>query len=301
MKIKTKNEYGQLKSIIVGVTTQGSWPTDDLYFNKMIDASTFKQKLIRGPLSTEVNNITTKELNLLAGILESLGIEVHRPEITKPHWSFSPRDILLTVGDKIIECPTPYTSRRNESSLYKKLKFENLIVLPAPENQHDAMFDAANICKLNDKLLYLVSSTANMAGAELLQSVVGTEFEVVTWSDVYAHSHIDSTLISLNEDTVLLNGNRCTEDNLPNFMQSYNKIFCKDIEEQTFDKFPFASKWIGMNILSIDPETVIVDPYYKKLIALLEEKNYNVLTTPLTHARTIGGGFHCVTNDLVRE
>ncbi len=50
-----------------------------------------------------------------------------------------------------------------------------------------------------------------------------------------------------------------------------------DMEEQTFYHFPFASKWIGMNILSIDPETVIVDPFYKKLIALLKIKSIMLL------------------------
>ena len=56
-----------------------------------------------------------------------------------------------------------------------------------------------------------------------------------------------------------------------------------------------------MNILSIDPETVIVDPLYKKLIKSLQDQKFKVLQTPLTHARTLGGGFHCVTCDLERE
>ena len=55
-----------------------------------------------------------------------------------------------------------------------------------------------------------------------------------------------------------------------------------------------------MNILSIDPETVIVDPYYEKLIDLLKDHKYNIIEAPLTHSRTIGGGWHCVTCDLER-
>ena len=91
------------------------------------------------------------------------------------------------------------------------------------------------------------------------------------------------------------------ENDLPKFMNSYKKIYVNDIEARTFHNFPFASKWIGMNILSIDPETVIVDPFYQKLIALLKNQKYNVITTPLTHSRTLGGGLHCVTCDLERE
>ena len=77
------------------------------------------------------------------------------------------------------------------------------------------------------------------------------------------------------------------------------KLAVRTANNKTFE-FPYASKWIGMNILSLDPETVVVDPFYKKLIALLQDNNYNVVEAPLTHARTIGGGWHCVTCDLER-
>jgi len=56
-----------------------------------------------------------------------------------------------------------------------------------------------------------------------------------------------------------------------------------------------------MNILSINDDTIIVDPFYKSLINLLESKGFKVLQTPFNHARTLGGGFHCITCDLERE
>ena len=46
------------------------------------------------------------------------------------------------------------------------------------------MFDAANVLKVNDKLVYSLSHSANEAGAEWLQEQVGTEFEVVKWQAV---------------------------------------------------------------------------------------------------------------------
>ena len=303
MKVSTKNEYGKLNSIIVGSIENGAWPTDDKFFNEMIDSSTYQTKLIKGKIPKEVIEQTEKELQAFVSILESNDVTVIRPKINKEHWCISARDILLTVGNKIIECPTPYSSRKHETQFYQHLqiKFGEWIKLPAPQTNNSPMFDAANVCKLDDKLLYLVSKTANKAGAKLLQQIVGTEFEVILWEDVYSHAHIDSTLISLGKDTVLLNGSRVNENNLPKFMQSYKKIYVNDMEEQTFYHFPFASKWIGMNILSIDPETVIVDPFYRKLIDLLKDQKYNVITTPLTHSRTLGGGLHCVTCDLERE
>ena len=304
MKVSTTNEYGKLKSVLLGSVQGGAWPTDDNFFDTMISSSTWPTKLEKSQFDANVIADTDMELNLLQELLEQNDVEVHRPNITGPHWAYSARDILLTVGDKLIECPTPYTSRRNEASLYQHIKEKatcNWIKAPTPQKDSDPIFDAANVLKLDDKLLYLVSKTANISGADWLQQTVGTQFEVITWEGVYAHAHIDSTLLSLAKNTILLNGSRVNAENLPSFMKDYKKIWLNEIEEKDFYQFPFASKWIGMNILSIDPETVIVDPLYKKLIETLEYNKFKVIQTPLTHARTLGGGFHCVTCDLERE
>ena len=302
MRIRTDNEYGELQSIILGSVKNGSWPINDQFFNKMIDASTFHGTLIKGPLPTDIIHQTEQQLNHLQDILQQRGVTVVRPDTNRPHCAFSARDILLTIGNKIIVCPTPFSSRQHEAKLYEHLQilFGEWVKVPMPNNINSPMFDAANICKFGDKLLFLESNTGNKAGAKLLQNIVGNAYEVIVWEDVYAHAHIDSTIISLDQNTILLNGSRVTESNLPKFLKGYNKIFLDDIEEQVFHKFPYASKWIGMNILSIDPETVIVDPFYKKLVALLKQNHYNVIEAPLTHARTIGGGWHCMTCDLER-
>ena len=299
MNVDTRNEYSNLKSVIVGDIEGFAWPTDDDFFNNMIDKSSYHTKLSRGSIAEDVVDITRHQLDELCEILDKQGVSILRPTGLKDHWRLSARDVLLTIGTKIIQCPTPYVSRREEYIFYPSL--QDVIKLDYPEKIDDPFFDAANICKFDDKLLYLVSSTANKAGAQLLQSVVGSSYEVITWEGVYAHAHIDSTLISLNKDTILLNGSRCNENNLPIFLKDYKKIYVDDIEALSFSEFPFASKWIGMNILSINDDTIIVDPFYKSLINLLESKGFKVLQTPFNHARTLGGGFHCITCDLERE
>jgi N-dimethylarginine dimethylaminohydrolase len=69
---------------------------------------------------------------------------------------------------------------------------------------------------------------------------------------------------------------------------------------QDFYQYPYASKWIALNMLVVDPETVIVDRHQTKLISLLEGLHFTVIPLELRHSRTLGGGFHCVTLDLVR-
>jgi N-dimethylarginine dimethylaminohydrolase len=62
-----------------------------------------------------------------------------------------------------------------------------------------------------------------------------------------------------------------------------------------------SSVWIGVNLLSIDENTVVVDNRQTHLIKELEKYNIDVLDAQLRHSRTLGGSMHCVTSDLVRE
>ena len=117
MRISTNNEYGELQSIILGSVKNGCWPIDDQFFNKMIDASTFPGTFTKGSLPTDIIQQTEQQLNHLQDILEQRGVTVVRPNTNRPHCAFSARDILLTIGDKIIVCPTPFTSRQNEAKL----------------------------------------------------------------------------------------------------------------------------------------------------------------------------------------
>jgi glycine amidinotransferase len=54
-------------------------------------------------------------------------------------------------------------------------------------------------------------------------------------------------------------------------------------------------------MLVVDPHTVIVDRHQADLIQILEQHKFTVIPLELRHSRTLGGGFHCVTLDLVRE
>jgi len=307
MKISTQNEYSTLKSVIVGSAKYATWPSNDPAFTESIATSTFDGEIIPGPLPTNIVEEAEQDLDKLAEVLEKEQVKVYRPVIDQSNWCYSARDILLSVGNKIIECPTKYSSRRNEANFYQHIKKESImdgcdwIRAPIPMTDNDPMFDAANVLKFDDKLLYLISSTGNEAGAEWLQQQVGTEFEVIVWKDVYAFAHIDSTIASLNKNTILLNASRVSYNNLPMFLRQHRKIWINDIVARDFHQFPFASKWIGLNILSINPETVIVDRIQTKLIEILKDTGFRVIELELRQARTLGGGFHCVTLDLERQ
>ena len=56
-----------------------------------------------------------------------------------------------------------------------------------------------------------------------------------------------------------------------------------------------------MNCLVVRPGLVIVDEIQTVLIEILKNRGLEVIALPLTHSRTLGGGFHCTTLDIHRE
>jgi hypothetical protein len=160
------------------------------------------------------------------------------------------------------------------------------------------ILDAANVCRLGDSMLFLESASGNRAAYEwLCDQFPGVTIELCNF---YSGVHIDSTIVPLREGLVLLNGSRVTPETCPRVFQDWECIYVTDVVAQDFYQYPYASKWIAMNMLVIDPNTVIVDAAQTDLIKLLMDKKFDVVPMTLRHSRTLGGGFHCVTLDLER-
>ena len=119
----------------------------------------------------------------------------------------------------------------------------------------------------------------------------------------YAGVHIDSTIVPLREGLVLLNADRVNEENCPQAFLDWQKIWVTDdmIVPQGFYQYPYASKWIAMNMLVLDPETVILDTAQTQLTTILQQHGIDAIPLTLSHSRTLGGGFHCVTLDARRK
>jgi hypothetical protein len=51
----------------------------------------------------------------------------------------------------------------------------------------------------------------------------------------------------------------------------------------------------------VAPVLAIVDQNQPNLVSLLESRGVTVVPRRLRHSRVLGGGFHCVTLDTVRD
>ena len=301
--ISSVNEWSQLRKVIVGSATNANWPVTDPVFSQESKKTTWTATPVpSGPVPQRIIDETNQDLDQLAATLTELGVEVLRPDPLnfQLHDGFSnycPRDRLLVYGSTMVDPAMMYPCRDMELQCYHNVVDSADHYLFMPRNEGMTM-DAANVLRLNNHMLFLESPSGNRAAYNwLCKQFPDVKIELCNF---YSGVHIDSTIMPLREGLVMINGARVGFDHVPQVFDGWHKIWVSDVVAQDFYQYPYASKWIGMNMLVVNPATVIVDQAQTELIKTLKSYNFTVIPLQLRHSRTLGGGFHCVTLDLVR-
>ncbi|MEU8523619.1 inosamine-phosphate amidinotransferase 1 [Streptomyces sp. NPDC048577] len=121
-----------------------------------------------------------------------------------------------------------------------------------------------------------------------------------------ADNHIDSIVSVLRPGLMLLRSPHYLQF-LPKAMRGWDAIYPppSSVPEPDYDAFgfviPTASRYIDINVLSVDETTVVVNSLYPELISLLEQRGFTVVPVRHRHRRLFGGGHHCFTLDTVRD
>jgi len=333
------NEWDQLEEVIVGNPLRARFPTADRSTQLAEFPGRSLEEIPQGPFPQRIIEETEEDLNAFVAVLEELGITVKHPE-TWPHeakfstihwesegfYNYCPRDIMLVIGDHIIETPNVIRSRSQETFSYRAMMVDYLksgakwysapkpmlldslfdvdLDKPTPRNDEPA-FDAANVLRLGRDLIYLVSGTGNELGGQWLQTILGDDFRVHFLKDVYYGSHIDSTFVALRPGLILCSPARINDETLPEILKQWEVIYSPPMEstgryDAEYLSRSIGSKWIDMNLLSINPNLVVVDQDQTALIKLLEKQGLDVIPLKLRHSKMLGGGYHCITLDIRR-
>lgn len=334
------NEWDPLEEVIVGNPLRARFPTPDPSTRLAEFPDRSLDDVPRGAFPSRIIEETEEDMNAFAAALEEQGVTVRRPEtwdhetrFSTIHWesqgyyNYCPRDVMLVIGDQVIETPNVIRSRSQETFSYRSMMvgymksgarwysaprpmlldslFDVDLSRPTPRNDEPA-FDAANVLRLGRDLIYLVSATGNELGGQWLETILGEDFRVHYLKDVYWGSHIDSTFVALRPGLMLCNPERLSDETLPEILKQWEVIYSPPMENQ--DRYDaeylsraIGSEWIDMNLFSINPNLVVVDRDQTALIRLLEKHGLDVIPLKLRHARMLGGGFHCVTLDVRRS
>jgi N-dimethylarginine dimethylaminohydrolase len=168
----------------------------------------------------------------------------------------------------------------------------------------EMLFDGAQCIRMGRDVLVNVANRNHQMGLTWLRREFepGLRFIAV---DRIADSHLDSIVLPLRPGLLLLRSPKVA-DLLPEPLQRWDALVAPETTAAHFPVYPgrlmnIASKYIDMNILSIDEDTVVVNSLYPELITALEMRRFTVIPVRHRHRRLFGGGFHCFTLDCVRD
>jgi len=291
MKILSHNEWSPLKEVVIGSAAGANRP-EGCHFETTGDYA---------------NHITAQaeiDLDRFARTLEQEGVKVHRPKynnfaISGGMYNYCPRDRLLVVGDIVVDCNMQYACRLQESRYMDFVLKSARRIITAPRNRW-VKFDAANVCRLGQTLLYLQSISGTQAGATWLQEQFPNHTVEVT--KTYGGVHIDSTFCPVDNGLVVVNKDRVSKHTLPRCFKDWEVIWLgnEDLPQKQYTGEAFASNYILLNFFMIRPNLAVID-HVPKLQEALKANGVDSYVIPFAHSRTLGGGHHCCSLDLRRN
>jgi len=340
------NEWDPLEEVIVGTVENAVVPQWDA----AVEATTpsharwFFEKYGGKPFPQKMIEKASEELEGLVAVLKKHGVVVHRPEAIDfkkeyetPWWksrglyAAMPRDVLMVIGDTIIEAPMAWRSRYFEIFAYRELiqKYfnEGARWLSAPKSsmdenfynksyrpskatingkrrfvitENEVAFDAADFVRFGKDIFVQKSNVTNQMGIDWVARHIGSEYtvHVVEFGDEHP-MHIDTTIVPLAPGKLLINPSWVHK--IPKPLSSWEILKAPEPTKPFDSGLYFSSDWLTMNILSIDEKHVIVEEQEQPLIDALIKWGFEPIPIPFRNFYPFGGSIHCATADIRRR
>ncbi|WP_203236648.1 hypothetical protein [Nocardia panacis] len=215
----------------------------------------------------------------------------------------------LDAGSGWVAMPRPALARRSLDPGYFDGRPVDLTgITDDPETRalpglgYEMIFDGAQCVRFGRDVLVNVANANHEHGFRWLQRMF-PQFRLHRL-DAIADSHIDSIVVPLRPGLLMLRSMRY-RDMLPAPLREWDIVIPPEQDESVFPDYgPFGfrltSRYIDINVLSIDENTVIVNSLCPDLMRTLEKQGLTVVPVRHRHRRLFGGGFHCFTLDTVR-
>ncbi|KAK1141763.1 glycine amidinotransferase, mitochondrial isoform X1 [Acipenser oxyrinchus oxyrinchus] len=349
--VNSFNEWDTLEEVIVGRAENACVPP----FTVEVKANTYEKhwpfyQKYGGQLFPEEHlKKAVHEIEEMCNILRLEGVKVRRPEpidwlthYKTPDfdstglYSAMPRDILLVVGNEIIEAPMAWRSRFFEYRAYRPLIKEYFnqgakwTTAPKPtmaddlydqypmrtvEDRHqlaaqgkfvttefEPCFDAADFMRAGRDIFAQRSQVTNYMGIEWMRRHLGPEYRIhlLSFKDPNP-MHIDATFNIIGPGLVLSNPDRPCHQ-----IEMFKKAGWTIVQPPTPlipDDHPLwmSSKWLSMNVLMLDEKRVLVESSEISTQKMFERLGIKTIKANIRHANSLGGGFHCWTCDIRRR
>ncbi|KAM9270822.1 glycine amidinotransferase, mitochondrial [Cariama cristata] len=346
------NEWDPLEEVIVGRAENACVPP----FSVEVKANTYEkywefyQKFGGQSFPKDHVKKAIAEIEEMCNILKREGVIVKRPDPID--WSVKyktpdfestgmyaamPRDILLVVGNEIIEAPMAWRARFFEYRAYRRIIKDYFncgakwTTAPKPtmadelydqdypilsvEDRHklaaqgkfvttefEPCFDAADFIRAGRDIFVQRSQVTNYMGIEWMRRHLAPDYRVhiISFKDPNP-MHIDATFNIIGPGLVLSNPDRpCHQIEL--FKKAGWTVIRPPVPLIP-DDHPLwmSSKWLSMNVLMLDEKRVMVDANETSIQKMFENLGISTIKVNIRHANSLGGGFHCWTCDIRRR
>ena len=343
--VNSYNEWDPLEEVVVGIVDGATVPEWHVTLEATMpskQAGFYKQNAGK-PFPKDQIEAANKDLEEFAHILEAEGVTVRRPEpvnhaipFATQDWKSAgglyaamPRDILLVIGNEIIESPMSWRSRYFEINAYRPLLTEYFLqgakwsAAPKPQlrdelydydyehpvddkqkryaiTEFEPTFDAADFVRCGKDIFVQQSNVTNMMGIEWLRRHLGDTYNIHVLEVNDAHPmHIDATFMPLAPGKLLVNPERIST--LPEMFRSWEILKAPEPCMPESHPLYMTSRWISMNILMLDEERVFVEKGEESIIRAFKQWGFKPITCSFRNFNTFGGSFHCATADIRRR
>lgn len=340
-------EWDPLEEVIVGHVRGAAVPPWHISLAATVptDSWPLLEELGGTPAPEEFVEPAHRQLEGLVEVFESFGVTVRRPDpipqtepFSTPDWSVeagyslaNPRDLLLVVGDEIIETPCAWRSRALELNAFRSLLHEYFragarwTAAPRPRladtfydadytvpekgqspryviNESECTFDAADFVRCGRDLFGVKSNVTNDFGIEWLRRHLGNEYRIHLISSLACQPmHIDTTFVPLAPGKALINPEFFDRERMPAVLGEW-ELREAPVPVIDYDApIDLSSDWLTMNVVSVDETHVIVDAAQRELIDMLRGWGFDPVPVPFQAYYPFGGGFHCATLDVRRR
>jgi len=341
------NEWDPLREVIVGTARGAAEPAYEPAFAPYLRAHDPGRAFGGSRVMSELIDDAERQLDAFAQILADRGIVVRRPDpvdhavpVRTPDWeapygraNACPRDLLLVIGDEIIEAPMAQRARFFEYRAYRTLLAEYFrrgarwTAVPKPlmanalydEGARDGaepydfasgpllteiepVFDAASFVRFGRDIFWQPDLVSNELGAEWLRRHLGPEFRVhrIGFREALP-THIGTTLVPIRPGIVLVNPARPSTDGSLDLFRANGWRVIEAPVSRTGAASRDVSSWISMNILMLDEHTAVVERREQPIIEVLEALDCEVIPVAFDRVCPFGGSFHCCTTDIRRD
>jgi len=322
-RVYVSSEWGELKECVYGATHEFLFPKWNIdadlrpvgEFRKLWKENAGRQLLDVDP---EYFASWKKQIDDVVVFLEQSGIKVHRgAKISTANRKFPDgenwgtptgwhRDGFVTIGNNVIELAPRTMFHRRQKFATRHILIETMQrgarYFAQPDCGADQFVDhpgwgyleGGDIFVLEKKILVGNSGhCSNLAGAQWLQHMLGSEYDVETVPiDPSLFQHLDCVLCTPREGVAIA----CTAaftNGLPDYIRDWDIIDVDPI---------YCNDALGTNHLVIDDRTVMVpsEDEHDHIAAELKKRQFEVIRMPYGHVYRCGGSFRCAHQPLIR-